>query len=273
MGLNELITNEDPYHIHKSLGFYVLLHYFYQFYYFFNFNKMDLSPLNLLPHIALHLSSFVFKVLSRRSLSAERTSMFIWEELRLHSMIFSYRSCFSILFPEYAQYIVFITMLFADFATILYGVDGISTVRGNHSKETSKLYKKISAAFFSSSQMGATIICGGFFQNNYSDVLTFSTLPAIQTSAFGMTLIRKNIINKTIWQAIYVMELLLVYYMWYMVNNNLIIIPLNIGCYMLRKRGVNKYCLFLTITLIDYLWRNTFFVDNLFENIDFNYEI
>ena len=88
-----------------------------------------------------------------------------------------------------------------------------------------------------------------------------------------MTLIRKNIINKTIWQAIYIMELLLVYYMWYMVNNNLIIIPLNIGCYLLRKRGVNKYFLFLTITLIDYLWRNTFFVDNLFENIDFNYEI
>tara|TARA_Y100000816_G_C26007466_1_gene526594 strand:+ start:253 stop:1062 length:810 start_codon:yes stop_codon:yes gene_type:complete len=260
MGFNELITNEDPYYLHKFFGFFVLINYIYQFSNFFLYNSVNLNTWSILPHLFLHYSSFIFKVLPYR-IQTKQTEMFIWEELRLHSMIFASRACFTILFPNYRIIFVFLTMIFADLSSFLFGREGVSTVRGDHNKTSSKLLKQIYSGFFSSSQIGATIICGGFFQNHFSPILVFSTLPPIQTSAFGMTLIRKNIINKNIWQVVYTIELLLVYYMWYIVHNNLIIIPLNISCYLLRRINLNKYFLFIILTYLDFMYSNSFFID------------
>lgn len=255
MGLSELVTHEDPYYLHKTFGVCVLCNFFYQFYLYYFYGIMYLNIYTMLPHLALHITSFIFKVLPTRVLS-EKTAMFIWEELRLHSMVFAYRSCLSILIPNYRVFFVFLTMFLADVATFLFGNYDVTTIRGSHNKISSKYYKKIASAFYSTSQFGATLICGGFFQENYSPILTFTTLPAIQTSAFGMTLIRKNIINKTVWQVIYSAELLLVYYMWYLEKQNILIVPMSMFCYFLRKNGMNKYCLFFIIAFSDYLWRN-----------------
>ncbi len=46
------------------------------------------------------------------------------------------------------------------------------------------------------------------------------TLPPVQTSAFGMTLLRKNLISKRAWTAVYVAELLLVYVYWLLAYGN-----------------------------------------------------
>ena len=99
--------------------------------------------------------------------------------------------------------------------------------------------------------MGATLICSGCFQTSPNDILTFSTLPPIQTSAFGLTLLRKNIISKKIWQIIYGIELLLVYILWFNVYKNIYIIPLSLLPYFLRRLGFSKYLIWLFIFYLD----------------------
>jgi hypothetical protein len=260
---SKLFTNEDKYHIHKFFGMYVLINFCHHYLkYFYNKENIYFNLFNLLPHFLLHISSFNFKVLPQRFLSP-KFIMFIWEELRLHSMIFSYRALFILLFPQYRIPIIFLTMIAADAVTLLVGNENISTVRGDHGKESSSTIKKIYSSFFSTSQIGATIICGGFFQQSYSPMLVFATLPPIQTSAFGMTLLRKNIINKTTWQIIYSLELLFVYLIWYIETNNIIIIPLSILCYIARKSNISKYQIFIILTLINTLYNHIF---NLYKN-------
>ena len=162
---------------------------------------MYLSPIVMVPHILLHITSFVFKVLPKRPVTEDnkiisKMSMFIWEELRIHSLLFGLRSAFIVIFPEFSIPIVFGTLFLADLSTHYYGIPNITTVRGNNKMEKKSNVKKLYSMFFSTSQMGATIICAGFFQENISPILVFCTLPAIQTSAFGMTLLRKILLLK-----------------------------------------------------------------------------
>lgn len=253
MGLKDLITHEDKYHLHKIFGMCVLTNYFLQYLCYFMYGKMYLSLYSLWFHLSLHYTSFFFNVLSSRNLN-KQLSMFIWEELRVHSLIFSTRAVLIILNPSNRLLYIFLTMLCADVTSFLLGDKSISTVRGNHNYKKS-LMKKLFSYFFSTSQIGATIICGGFFQETFSLPLVFSTLPPIQTSAFGMTLIRKNVINKKIWQYVYSIELLLVYIIWYIEHNNLLIIPLSIGCFIMRKMNVSKYKIFITLAILHYLWK------------------
>ena len=246
MVFKKLIMHEDPMHIHKTMGIYCLSHFVYQFTYYYYYQTMNLHVFNMLPHILLHITSFVFKVLEKRPVTEDnkivkKMAMFIWEELRLHSLLFGCRSCLIILNPNYAFLIVFLTMFLAETVTYKYGNPDVSKVRGNKNIEKKSFTKHFYSAFFSSSQLGATIICGGFFQKSINPVLVFSTLPAIQTSAFGMTLLRKNIINKEIWQVIYSLELSLVYFIWYLEYNNFYIIFYSLTAYMLRKFNVDKY--------------------------------
>ena len=93
----KLITPEDPNHLHKSLGLMCLLNYGYQYYSYFRYDKPILNLFTILPHFLLPCSSFIFKVLEKRPVES-RLSMFIWNELRLHSLIFAWRACFCILF-------------------------------------------------------------------------------------------------------------------------------------------------------------------------------
>jgi hypothetical protein len=234
----KLFTHEDNFLIHKSLGLYCLGNYIYQFYNYFVYNHVNLNLITLAPHILLHLSTFIFKVLPVRPIQT-RLNMFIWEELRLHSMIFAYRACFSILLPKYNYIICLLTLILADIVTINVGTNGVSTVRGSHENiEKRNIYKKLIGSFFSISQIGATLIC---FQKEVNPILVFATLIPIQTSAFGMTLLRKNIITKDIWSIIYSIELLLVYVVWYKEYQNLNVLWLSIPIYFLRKLNISKY--------------------------------
>lgn len=271
--VEKLITHEDPYHVHKSMGIYCLLNFVFQLVYYICYKEMILNWMVMTPHILLHATSFIFKVLNRRPVTNDnkiisKMSMFIWEELRLHSMIFGLRSTLIVMFPSVnnCRIIVMSTLFLADLATYLFGNPDVTTVRGNNKIEKTSFIKKMYAMFFSTSQMGATIICGGFFQENISPILVFCTLPAIQTSAFGMTLLRKNIISKTTWQVVYSLELALVYYVWYCEYNNLDILLYSLMAYFMRSNGFNKYLLwFIYLIADDYHYRNKAIQQGLFD--------
>ena len=72
---------------------------------------------------------------------------------------------------------------------------------------------------------------------------------------FKTILIKKNVINKPIWQIVYSLELLLVYIIWYFENENLLIVPLSIFCFFMRTMNISKYQLFICLALCDYLWK------------------
>ena len=67
--IKKLITKEDPYFLHKSMGIFSLLHFFYQFGCFAYYGRMYLHWIYILPHILLHVSSFIFHVLDKRPVS------------------------------------------------------------------------------------------------------------------------------------------------------------------------------------------------------------
>ena len=250
----KLFTEEDPYHVHKIFGFYCLSNFIFQLASYALTKQMYLNVYTITPHILLHVTSFIFKVLPKRAVTEDnkivkKMAMFIWEELRLHSFTFGTRSCLIILFPEYSFPIVIGTMILADLATEYFGNPKVSTVRGNLNIEKKSFSKQVYSSFFSTSQLGATIICGGFFQKQINPYLVFATLPAIQTSAFGMTLLRKNIINKEIWQVVYSIELVLVYIIWYTEYKNLWVLFYSMIAFLLRKQKINKYVLWFVCYL------------------------
>jgi hypothetical protein len=238
----KLVTHEDPLHLHKTIGAICLANFAAQMA-LYALHAPCLTLYTLVPHMLLPLTSFIFKVLPRRPIE-NRMSMFIWSELRLHAVIFSLRSCLVIIFPAFAVPIVALTLISADIATLYRGTPGVSTVRGKNTERHSQSWTKAtSAAFFSISQIGATIICGGLFQPSVSPILAFLTLPPIQTSAFGMTLIRKNLITKTTWTQVYFAELLLTYAYWFSVYGNMHVILYAVPIYILRRQRISKYVL------------------------------
>ena len=243
----KLVTHEDRYHLHKTMGLYVLLHFVYQVGRLFGSSGQPATYLPwyaLLPHAVLHASAFRFKVLSRRPAHV-RSNMFIWEELRLHAGIFAGRALGVIMWPRYSGLIVMLTMAAADLATAIVGTEGTTTVRGHHSRPKTSWLKRSSAAFFSCSQLGGTLLCSGVLQpgGRPHPLLAFVTLPAIQTSAFGMTLLRKNLIAKHTWQVVYSAELVLAFAAWHVIYGTPHLILGSLVAYALRRLGVSKYAL------------------------------
>ena len=255
-GINKLFTEEDPYNIHKTFGFLTLSNFAFQSYYYMNYGEMFYIDKFIFIHMLLHVTSFVFKVLKQRPETGDKMKMFIWEELRMHSMIFTYRACFCILCPEFSCLIVLMTMAAADYTTYKVGNSNFTTVRGQHSRISSSLVKQVYGAFFSMSQMGATAICSGCFQPSFNYFLAFQTLIPIQTSAFGLTLLRKNIINKKMWQIVYTFELSLVYILWYREYKNLNIIAMSAIPYICRRYGMSKYVIWILFFMMNYFINN-----------------
>jgi hypothetical protein len=251
--LSRLFTHEDPMNIHKTIGLFCLLSYFYHLGSFFASGKFYIHPVSVILHMALHFTSLIFKVLPKRG--EKLLGMFIWEELRLHSAVFAFRACLILLLPDYRVGISLITMLAADWVTDTYGSREISTVRGHHARPKS-LVKTIYSVFFSTSQLGASLYCFGFGVPNSqaSLALVFATLPPIQTSAFGMTLLRKGLISKVTWQILYSLQLILGYIVWFKLYNNVDIIVYCLILYILRTLVPSKYVLWSGILVCQQLF-------------------
>jgi hypothetical protein len=98
--IKKLFTHEDPVYLHKSLGLFALVSFVYRYLYVFpkegnlGFNGHWFDHLTLLLHMGLSTSALIFHVLPHRIL---KRPLVIWEEYRLHAIIFTLR-CVSVYF-------------------------------------------------------------------------------------------------------------------------------------------------------------------------------
>lgn len=210
-----LLTHEDKkfYRIHAILGSYCMMNFITQMYFIFtntDYNILDnkYMPYIIIPHFALHISSFEFILSSKRNLHYN----IIWPEMRWHSLLFAYRSLLSIVasyidfYPEVIKIvIVFMTFILADIVTQKLKSNESTTMRDNKWPEyIPKQYVYFHNILYSVSQFAATLVC--LYANAN---MVFLTLIAIQTAPFGMTLIRKGIIKSLGWHLSYSISLLI----------------------------------------------------------------
>ena len=210
----QLITKEDPVHLHKTLGILCLLSYIFRI---VQTGPSDMGfqkfPYLTVPTIILHLSlnstAFIFKIPNRRISSGYR----IWPEYRLHSLVFLCRSLAVMALYYYEQTfqvarpmydfnlaIVILGLVAADYASYTQRQYQSSTIRD---LDTSELVKFL----FSVAQFcGTTNILFGL-RHRYS--LHMLSVIVIQTNAFMMTVRRKNLANQTILVTLYGLSLLM----------------------------------------------------------------
>lgn len=203
----KLITKEDPYNIHKTIGILSLLHFGYRYYKLY-FKDMDFNTdkdiFCLLLHFLLSASSFQFKIPQTRN----RASPMIYPEFRMHNFLFSFRSIlctifFYYKFPIYYNILTcFLTMGFADIVTYCYK-DGTTMRDIKFDLDVPEDKRKAITSFHSKMQIAATFFMVG---NTNS---AFSPLFAIQFSSFLMTLVRKNIIKRNEWHLLYGLSLMI----------------------------------------------------------------
>jgi hypothetical protein len=203
---HKLVTKEDPWHVHKMVGVVCLLNYGYRYYSLFRYGTMDLNnsrgSLLVVYHAILSCSSMVFHIPSIRNPKAPM----IYPEYRLHSILFVLRSV-SCYFLTYYQFpilykcaVCYATIGLADFISARYAVGSNATTTMRNmpfDKRVDEVYQKKITLMQSSQQISATLYMFGNLDS------CFSPMFAIQISAFLMTLVRKNIIDSTMWHLVY----------------------------------------------------------------------
>lgn len=273
-----LFTHEDAVfgHAHKLVGGLCLINFLFQFGRVFAYGEGYFpevgwfTPFVIGLHGLLHLTSFQFKLSSRRN----KTYNIIWPEMRWHAMIFAFRSLVTMgamhFLPFWASYglrgpIVMLTMVCADFVTWYYKTRGMvaehdSTMRGNpYPAGTPEWVIRYLNLFYSASQVLGTM--NVLTSTDISRV--FWILFPIQTAPFGMTLVRKGILDQRGWHVFYTLALLMNYvYPTYAS-------PMPRGLYwglamffMLArfKFGANKYVLWGIVSGVQLLRNTTLFV-------------
>jgi len=202
--ISRLSTKQDSNNIHKTLGLMAICNFIYRYGFIYPYQGnlgMDGSVLDwmtILVHVLLSSSAIIFSVPKKR---IDNKPLVIYEEYRLHAMIFTFRCFFvfllAVLFPMRPWYvtpaIVGLHHYQADQVTVNYGSTGNTAVRSTSERlNSSNFYKKLSL-FYSFYQFLA--IASHLVVNERSADLGFNALVAIQSSAFLMTLYRKKIIT------------------------------------------------------------------------------
>lgn len=227
--LSKLATHEDPYHVHKTLGILSLLHFFYRYLFVLptagnlGFSGTTFDCVAITMHLALSSTSLIFHVIKSRKL---KFPMIMWNEYRLHAIVFTLR-CWSVFVVAFALQrssafskfsttligrfsiygIVMAHHVLADLITKWYGTPGVTSVRVAKSAKTGKVKYEVVKKFYSFYQFLA--VASHISPNARLMDLGFNTLIAIQSSAFLMTLCRKNIITFRTHGVIYTTCLLL----------------------------------------------------------------
>ena len=202
LGLQRLVTKEDPLHVHKTLGILCLTHFAFRFAKFghgdMGFDPSIASAMCLLLHALLSCSSLAFRIPEKRIMEGSR----IWPEFRLHSIVFACRhiACMLVTWAE-ARWggrtdrpmfsinplIVLSTLLLADAATRRSSGVKSSTIGSLRAPAAMRF-------FFSAMQFHGTVAClVGVRRFSMQLVMLFT----IQITAFLMTLRRKNIVGHT----------------------------------------------------------------------------
>lgn len=267
---HRLITHEDAvfFHAHKILGISVLLNFIYRVYLLHttnnaNFTHSYWTPFWIGIHSLLHVTSFQFHLSTIRN----KKYNIIWPEMRWHTMIFSFRSLITMLmiwfsmtshvsykFQEISRgAIVLMTLLTADLVSYYYKNEHTTMRDMPYPDYIPQWYRTIHNYFYSISQVYATlnVLC----QKDIDRI--FLILIPIQTAPFGMTLVKKGIIDQAGWHFYYTVALLLNYI--YANANKLIPISVFYICgivfaIMRFRFRMNKYVLWCSIILVQLIY-------------------
>lgn len=231
INLNKLVTKEDRFHLHKILGTLALCSFFYR--YTFCFPLIGYEPFDWITmtlHFALALTAIQFRV---PKLRIKNKPLIVYEEYRLHAMIFTSRCFFVYAFRH--PFFVLIHHILADYVTKKHGKEGDTAVRSAAVRSGSHQY--ISKLF----SLYQFLAIGSHLFGPPS--MAFNTLIAIQSSVFLMTLYKKKIIRGKVHLIVYTLCLLLsVYHMVLEVPFKYLL--LSICCFVVRiSIPNNKYVL------------------------------
>lgn len=196
INIGKLNTKHDKFNIHKILGSISLFHFFVNFCYPQKWNTLNIGIRSIftLTHLILGLSSLIFKVPLKRS-----NIYLIYEQLRLHNILFTLRSIlmwFSIAYEfDYKLFrisLIFLTMIGADIIVKMYPSGGTLIHRHGYSGNQS-LLQKYSAYILSFAQIVGTYSM--LFSNDLNTQI--NQIMVIQFGAFFATLTRKGVISSS----------------------------------------------------------------------------
>jgi len=262
--INKIFTKEDKYFIHKTFGLISLVNFIYRYGYLLQtkenlgFSNNISSYIVLLIHMFLSSSSLIFNVLTHRILSR---GLIIWEEYRLHAIVFTSRSIIASIYGINYDYIIknigftngnillclimLSHSLIVDMITNKYGTKGITTVRFTNDYN---LPMKCGALIYSYYQFCAT---GSILRfSPYLSDMGFNTLIAIQMSAFLMTLNRKSLIKWYTHSIIYSLCIMISVYYMYKIYSYSLFIEVFILFLFRIKFNTNKYLLWIIYSLL-----------------------
>ena len=261
--LSKLFTIEDDKQVHKVLGIVCLISFLYRYGYVYpttgtlGFDGSWLDHATMFAHLALSCTSLIFHVIRHRIVSRP---MIIWQEYRLHAIIFTTR-CVSVylmaVFRPFQQHpllercilplVVLAHHIGADQVTQKHGSkDGVTTVRvkdeyGSSTKSVLRFY-----AFYQ-----FTALASHLTPNARLADLGYNTFIAIQSSAFLMTLYRKGVITEVTHALVYTACLIISMFHIFRNCGDAMFIAKLAGAYILRTDfRLNKYVLWLSFALL-----------------------
>jgi hypothetical protein len=273
--IHRLSTKEDEhfFHLHKIFGIICMVHFIYRVYEglskgYLDFSDFQSTNIWLFFHAFLHITSFQFVLPQKRN----HVYNIIWPEMRLHTMIFAYRSIVTMFLINLFNhkwltlnqlnvskgFVVIGTILLADFVTFYFKESGIvektdSTMRKNpYPTWVWHAYTKYHNYFYSFSQILSTM---NILTYNDMGRIFFILIP-IQTAPFCMTLVKKGIMNQFGWHFYYTITLL-INFIYGILENGPRIIPAGVYWYLVLVfcslrfgLNVNKYILWSAIIVV-----------------------
>jgi len=275
--VQKLFTKEDPIGVHKFLGVFVLLHFVFRYAQMFfgdpsaglgtrlGKGPSIIAALCLVPHGLLSMSSLIFHTVPRERVVGKPM---IWQEYRVHNIAFGMRSVITALLAwaavyngntlSWRRFAVTGSCLTALAANIV-ADEGTRRLRADNAEsttatmpywegcsiETQKKFK----TFYAYSQFLATAACIAVGNPAWS----LAVLLAIQMASLLMTLVRKGLLSAKGYHIGYTITLVLPYFvaMRDMTISRSLDFPFIAAggwiIYQLRRRGVNKYALWLPV--------------------------
>lgn len=241
INLAKLVTKGDRYHVHKILGTMALVSFFYR--YSFCFPLISYEPfdwLTMIVHFLLALTAIQFRV---PKLRIKDKPLIVYEEYRLHAIVFTSRCFFVYAFRH--PFFVLVHHLVADYITVKHGKEGDTAVRSIAVRAGSHQYLSKMFSLYQFLAIGSHLFG--------PPSMAFNTLIAIQSSVFLMTLYKKKIIRGKAHLIIYSLCLILsVYHMFLAMETKYLV--LSAFCFFIRINiPNNKYILWSVIYAIGHV--------------------
>ena len=244
--MGRLITSSDRFHVHKSLGVVCLCSFLFSYLWHWPVHGRLYTPWWLMcAHLALSCTSLFFHVPLRR---IHRYPTMIWEEYRLHAVVFSFRAFAVAYLPDGALRVAGVALVHvcADLVTSRYGTPGQTTVRGDASRPPKTALVRRLTPMYSIYQF---LALGSHLHPSAGPDIGFNAFIGVQSSAFCMTLHRKGFITWRTHAAVY--SACIITSAVYIVTHLPSCVVPSLLAFALRSRfGCNKYALWLAVACI-----------------------